>query len=251
MAERTCPHCGAETLPYRDGHWRHVRACEKNPNPICTKCKIHFVPHKIARHVARCGTKKETTAASVAVSFPAETESSPSSSEVSDGVVAEATETVSDVPADRLTPTDELVLPLRADPAAKPVPPKVSARKTTARHSARSESEDSEADDSDAADETGTGLVAAFAKREAPRTVGLERLAQSLRENWVLLALVGIGLALAVVWHRLGKTQELALKAPAQVDGPLPPPERPPYNPSLHGSLDQYLAKYPLPFGGA
>lgn len=242
MPARTCPFCGVETPPYRDGHWQHVRRCEKNPDPTCPKCGLHFVSYKIAGHIERCGThKKREPAADPATA-----------SEASTTAAAEkpaASAPVLEVPAERRTPTDELVLPLMAAPTEKPAPPPATAKPR------RGGRRRAVAPAPQPAAPSGTperGLVATFEDREPPRTTAWASFGDSLKRNWVLLAVIAVGLVLIILWRRLNADDDSQLKAPVQ---PSPPPStsRPPYNPELHGSLEQYRATYAhaAPNGGS
>jgi len=228
---RVCPHCDVETPDVRNGFWRHVRKCEKNPEPVCPKCKAHVPAEKFERHTSRCGTRKQTPEA-----VNVEVSSGDNGSHVAD-----ASDVVQAVPEERLTPTDKLVLPLMADPSEKPAPPGAPGKRSR-RASPRRQREtvDETAAAASSSSEPQSGLPAAFASREPPRTTFLESVGDSLKQNWILLALIGIGVALAIAWHRLN-ADEVTLRAPVQQSTPPPSPgPRPPYNPVLHGSPENY-----------
>lgn len=95
------------------------------------------------------------------------------------------------------------------------------------------------------------GLVATFEdNRDVPRSAAFAGFGESLKRNWVILAVIAVGIVLVLLWRRMNSDDDRTLKAPVQ---PVPPQpaSRPPYNPEMHGSLEQYRATYaPISNGG-
>ncbi|MFA5861211.1 MAG: hypothetical protein WDA16_05900 [Candidatus Thermoplasmatota archaeon] len=88
------------------------------------------------------------------------------------------------------------------------------------------------------------GLVATFEQtRDVPRTAAFAGFGESLKRNWVLLAVIAVGIVFVLLWRRMNSDDDRTLKAPVQ---PVPPQpaSHPPYNPELHGSLEHYRATY-------
>lgn len=142
------------------------------------------------------------------------------------------------VSQDQLTPTDEMIVPLLAPPGEKPTPPKAA----TAREPEAPPAREEEATDDDAEPEErlGKGLSGAFDERAPPRTVGFGR---SLRQNWVLLAVIAAVVVAMIVLRRLSQ-QAARHEAAVQMQTPPPIEYRPAYNPDMHGSLEQYRANF-------
>lgn len=84
-------------------------------------------------------------------------------------------------------------------------------------------------------------MGAAFDQRDPPRTAAFESFGESLKKNWVLLAVIAIGLVLVLLWRKMNRQNE---SVPVQQPAPPPPTTRPPYNPETHGTLEQYRATY-------
>lgn len=91
---------------------------------------------------------------------------------------------------------------------------------------------------------TERGLAATFEQtRDVPRTAAFAGFGESLKRNWVLLAVIAVGIVLVLLWRRMNSDDDPTLKAPVQ---PVPPQpaSRPPYKPEMHGGLEQYRATF-------
>jgi hypothetical protein len=232
MPDRACLHCGEDGFPNRDALWYHVPRCPKNPNPACEKCGLRFVPARIVGHRERCGSWNEKAEASAPPAAPAKPE---------EGAARLG------VPADHLTPTDEMIIPLLASPEEKPAPPApASKREPKGREIA--EEEDRAGEEEDAGDveeeEPEGGLSGAFEKRDPPRTAAFQGFASTIKANWVLLAFIAAVLVVVIVLRRISKEDAAERAAPAQAAMPPPVQFRPPYNPEIHGSIESYRATF-------
>lgn len=232
MPDRSCDHCGQGGFPNRDALWYHVRRCDKNDNPSCEKCGLKFVPARINGHRERCGSWNEKNAGASTPAPPLAPEE------------AEEGASLLGVPADHLTATDRLIVPLLASPGEKPAPPAPSPKRAPqGRENAEEEPEEPGAEDDEEEDET--GLAGAFAKRDPPRTAVFQGFADSLKQNWVILAFIAALVVVVIVLRRASKNDAAERAAPVEAVAMPPPVQyRPPYNPELHGSIEAYRATF-------
>lgn len=228
MPSRICPHCGFEEVSGR-ALTRHVRTCPDNPDPTCPKCGGHFATWKVQGHIARCRGAAEAEPAEEPAPEPSPPAASPA-----------AAPALEEVPADRLTPLDKLITPLMAPPTEKPAAP--AKPKRAPRSRAKSAQPEVPAPDPQPSPEAQRGgMVGAFEERPPPRLGVFAGLGESIKRNWVLLLVIAAALVALIAWRRMSRDD------PPQ--GPVPPAPaqptlRPPYNPELHGTLEQYRASY-------
>ncbi|MEA3199149.1 MAG: hypothetical protein QOE90_577 [Thermoplasmata archaeon] len=243
----SCPFCGKiEASP--TNLWRHKAACEKNPNPTCAYCSRHYTDSELPRHEQRCEYRPtpDDVVADAEPDAPEEPEpAAPEQPEVEPEPAPEPTRIVMTTPTPRTatapqpTPAPERVT---LDPAL------ASVAIHAAEINALGESGSPAKKPARSLGAALSAVAASFtpAQADALRLMLHMKREQDLRDTreavWGALIVGGAVVGIILLFAYLDERPKAAQPTPAATSAA--PQTRPPYNPTLHGSLEAYRAAY-------
>lgn len=215
-----CPHCG---VPCRNhmAMWRHKQRCADNADPACRWCGLKFELHKLPNHEQKCPKNS--------ANLPAWKRPRPS---------------FKTFPADRMTPTDLLILPLLAEPGEEPISISEMSQWPRAAPSEEPLVDVQSIDISDISPpKRPTPRTTASRKPRPMPAVAVREDGPAVRRGRILPFPVTPEGALLTLF-RLGLASVSSKSSKPEPSPPKAPQARPPYNPMIHGSVEAYCTKY-------